>query len=177
MDELLTAEPLIPCEFRAVQRGVGQISGVLLAYGDTATIGRNMRERWERDSVELYERGVLANRQHSRDKPLARWPNGGLMFEFGQRALRATIDLPDTSDGRDVAELCRRGILNGLSVEFRSVDCEDAGNVRVIRRATVLGVAIVDCPAFPRSQIDEVRHALLETSIQSHDPPVRRIWL
>ena len=63
---------------------------------------------------------VLLNMQHDRGRPLARTGGqGGLTLTDSVTTLRAVVDLPPTRDGLDVAELLRRGVLAGFSLEFR----------------------------------------------------------
>ena len=101
-------------ECRENQDGLGTVAGVALMYGDTARLGTRLKERFEPGSIELYRRGVQANRQHQRDRILARYPDAGLRLVATPRALRAEIAMPDTTDGRAAWELVRRGVLPGL---------------------------------------------------------------
>lgn len=65
----------------------------------------------------------LVNRQHDRAMPLARsGQDGGLTLTDTATALRASVLLPPTTEGRDTGELVKRGILRGFSIEFRVSD-------------------------------------------------------
>ena len=170
---------LLPVEFREnKETGLGTVAGVAVAYGDVAQIGVALRERFEPGSLELYKRGVQANRQHQRDRILARYPDAGLRFIQTRRSLRAEIDMPDTTDGRDCWELVRRGVLTGLSIEFRArnADVRQDGDTLIVKRGVVVGVALVDTPAYPQSTLDKLR-GCLEADLESPGAIRRTLWL
>ena len=61
------------------------------------------------------------------------------------------MTLPDTTEGRDVATLVRDGVLRGFSVEFRATrDRIEGGNVRVVERAELRALSVVDDPSLWR---------------------------
>ena len=102
---------------------------------------------------------VRLNFQHNRDRPLAvNKDGGGLRLLDGESGMRAEIDLPDTSDGRDARTLIKRGVLSGFSVEFRALDEEWDDNTRTIRKAELDGIALVDRPQYENA-IVEMRQA------------------
>ena len=60
-----------------------------------------------------------------------------------------SINLPDTTAGRDAATNVRAGVLKGLSVEFRSEkETVRNGPVRIIEKAALVGVGLVDYPSY-----------------------------
>ena len=141
----------VPLEYRAA---AGIVEGVVVDYGDAAKIpgpgGMVMLERIKPGAFGSIG-DVVANLQHDRQKPLARTGGGGLELSDSAEALRANIDLPDTSDGRDARVLLARGVLRGLSVEML-VDAEEfKGPERIISRAQLKGLAVVDRPAYRMS--------------------------
>lgn len=148
----------VDLEWRAGDlKGPGTLSGVVLRYGDTADLPWG-RERFERGALAAGD--VLLNVQHDRGRPLARYPGGGLELELGADAVSMRATLPDTSDARDLAALVRAGVMRGLSVEFRPVDERIEAGVRVVSRAALTGIAVVDEPAYPDSQIAAMRAAM-----------------
>ena len=155
-------------EFRATAAGV--IEGVVIPYGRATRIGGAFDETFEPGSVRF--ENPIANRQHDRARPLARLGHG-LALADGADALRASITLPDTAEGRDTRTLIESGVLTGLSAEFRAVR-EDwpAPDSRVIREAVLTGLAIVDDPAHESALIAEVRARLEAPATRK-----RRIWL
>ena len=54
----------------------------------------------------------------------------------------------------------RAGVLRGLSIEFRAVVERMEGETRVISRATLGAVSVVDSPAYPQSEVEARRAAM-----------------
>lgn len=63
-------------------------------------------------------RDVLALYSHELERLLGRRSSGTLRLAEDDKGLRVEIDLPDTTDGRDVATLVERGDLKGMSFGF-----------------------------------------------------------
>ena len=101
---------------------------------------------------------VTANVLHDRQRPLARFGHG-LALVDSDTELRARVNLPDTSDGRDVAELVRTGVLRGFSVEFKSTAEDWTGELRTINKAVLRGFAICADPAYAGATVSEAREA------------------
>ena len=141
-------------EFRAEENGT--LSGVLIPYGVASDVSGLFRETFRAGSVR-WGATVLVNRQHDRARPLARL-GSGLTLTDASDALRATVALPDTSEGRDTRALCEAGICRGMSAEFRAIreDWPTSGE-RVILEAELFGLAIVDEPMHSGAIIDELR--------------------
>ena len=161
-------------EFRAADSGSspGTLSGTAMRYGDVADLGGGLRERFEAGAfgAGVERADVLANWQHHREAPLGRTGGGGLTLTDGPEALRVELVLPATVAGRDVAELAARRVLRGFSVEFRAeVDRFEAG-VRVVQRAILTGVAVVDKGAYGDSL------ASLQARALDAAMPRRRVW-
>ena len=77
------------------------------------------------------------------------------MLGDSAEALTMTATLPNTRDADDTLELVRTGVLRGLSVEFKALaEHMEAGPVRVIDRARLGAVGVVDKPAYPESGIE-----------------------
>lgn len=140
-------------EFRFVefrQSGENTIEGRVVRYGSFAEIGGSLRERFAPGSVSHSD--VIANIQHERAKPVAR-TGAGLTLVDSAAELRATIAMPDTAYGREARELVQAGILRGLSMEFLAHQEDWEGSERTIMRAELVGIGIVDRPAYPDSVI------------------------
>ena len=147
-------------EFRATAPGV--IEGVVIPYSAPSRIDGLFTETFSPGSVRYGS--VIANRQHDRGRALARLGHG-LILEDTAVALRARIELPDTTEGRDTKALIEAGVLRGLSAEFRTVREEwPAPTERLIHEAELHGLAIVDDPAHAGAVIDEVRARLAAAS-------------
>lgn len=99
---------------------------------------------------------ALAN--HDPTMLLGREKAGTLRMEEDKVGLRVSIDLPDTSVGRDTAESIRRGDMDGMSFAFTLDDSDDADDwewnadvpVRTIKRfGQIYDVGPVTYPAYP----------------------------
>ena len=134
-------------EFRAAENG---LSGIVLRYGDRAKFGR-FTERFEPGALR-FDGDVTANLMHDRSKPVARTGAGLTLGESGG-VIEARIDWPDTVYAREAKELVEARILRGLSVEFVPEMQRMEGMERVISRARMTGLGIVDRPAYKESQI------------------------
>ena len=161
-------------QFRAVGR---RLEGVVLRYGDRADLG---------GAVELVRPGafdpigdVRLNVQHRRDRLVAR-TGAGLVLIDGPRELSMRADVAATRDGDDVLTMVRHGLLRGLSVEFIPSDWSTgAGGVIEVKRARLVGIGVVDSPAYKGSTV-QARAALYASSSETtsiHRPGRLHIWL
>ena len=161
-------------EFRAGgEDSPGTLSGTAMRYGDVASLPGGLRERFEAGAfgADVERADVLANWQHHREAPLGRTGGGGLSLSDGPEALRVELVLPATAAGRDVAQLAARRVLRGFSVEFRAAADRFEAGVRVVQRATLTGLAVVDRPAYGEA-LASLRARALDAAM-----PRRRIWL
>ena len=62
---------------------------------------------------------ILALADHDHRQLLGRTKNGSLQLEETRSGLEFSLDLPDTSLGRDVLALAERGDLGGMSFGFK----------------------------------------------------------
>ncbi len=140
-----------PLEYRADSKA-GRVSGVAMAYGAVALIGEMFREKFEPGAFgDVSAADVIARLQHDRGRPIGRTGGGGLELTDSAAELRAELLLPETADGKDAAELLRARILRGWSVEFKATQERYEDNVRVIEKAELRGLGLVDQPAFDDS--------------------------
>lgn len=72
----------------------------------------------------------------------------------GPDALRFAATLPETREADDLLTTVRSGILRGAGIEFRAISERLENRVRVITRALVAAVSIVDDPAYKQSAIE-----------------------
>lgn len=100
---------------------------------------------------------VCALYSHDYDKLLGRSGNATLRLKEDDHGLAVEIDLPDTSDGRDVATLIERGDLSGMSFGFavRHDEWDDTVNppLRTIHAVDLMEVTITAIPAYPDTNI------------------------
>ena len=144
-------------EVRAAEDADSRIlEGVVVRYGDLATIRGGIRERFAPGAFQGRMDDVVLNVQHQRGVPIAR-TGAGLALEDSADALEVRADLPVTAAGSEALAMVRGGILRGLSVEFRAVREAMEGGVRVIREAWLDAIGVVDKAAYPASTV-EARH-------------------
>ena len=133
---MAAVERSAPLEVRATGR---TLSGEAVRYGERAT-----------DRAERFEPGAFAplgplslNLQHDPAIVLAT-TGDGLAVTDTPRALEVRAELREGA----ALTLLRRGALRGLSVEFRALSERRDGAVRVIERASLEGVGLVDTPSY-----------------------------
>ena len=157
------------CELRS--EGERVISGTAIRYGDIATLPWG-KERFEAGAFDVRDADIILNSQHDRKTPLARTGGGGLEVRDSSTALEIRAELPRTRAADDVLELVRAKVLRGLSIEFHELDGRMVDGVRVVSRASLSAVGVVDKPAYPASLVREMRSKLAAT-----EHPRRRRWL
>ena len=131
-----------------------QLSGVAVKYGDTAKLPFGL-ERFEPGAFgRVQDADIILNVQHRRDRPLARSGGGGLLLTDSQRELAIAATLPSTRESDDALELVRTGVLRGLSIEFTARRDRKDNGVRVVEKAELSGVGLVDRPAYRESSVE-----------------------
>ena len=98
-------------------------------------------------------RDVILNRQHQRQLILARTGGGGLSLDDNERRLLVTAELPETREADDTLKMVQSRLLRGFSIEFRATEERFENRTRIIDRAELVGVAIVDTPAYSDSRV------------------------
>lgn len=144
------------------------LEGVAIRYGDVATLP------WGRERIEpgafgdLADADLILNAMHDRARPLARTA-GGLVLVDGADALEVRATLPETREADDALTLVRSRVYRGFSIEFATgaerIEGRGADAIRVIERAALVDLAVVDRPAYGDSRITTRRTAR------------RRVWL
>ena len=130
------------CEFRVAGR---TLSGVVLRYGDTSP---EHRERFVPGAFSPIP-DIPLNIQH--DQRMRVLDPGAFVLADTLRELRIRAELPA---GSAALSLVRRGALNGYSVEFHSRSERREAGVRVIERAALVGIGLVDQPSYPASRAE-----------------------
>lgn len=118
----------------------GRIVGTLVTYEQRAS---DRAEVFASGALSWDEGGVVLNEQHNRQAPIMRF-----VPTVEGKEVRISAALPDTQRGRDAATMIKNGTMRGLSVEFRAQDEGRRAGMREIRRAVLLGAAIVDDPSY-----------------------------
>ena len=96
---------------------------------------------------------VILNRQHQRTLILARTGGGGLTLDDNERRLLVSAELPETREAQDAIVMVQRKLLRGFSLEFRAREERFENRTRIIERAELVGVSLVDTPAYSDSQV------------------------
>lgn len=124
---------------------------------------------------------VRALIDHDSGRVIGRMSAGTLRLSEDDTGLYVEIDLPDTSDGRDLAVQLERGDITGMSFSFRATreEWDETGDVpsRTILAAELREVSAVAFPAYTDTSIalrslDEARK---EARQQNHAAASRRI--
>ena len=103
-------------------------------------------------------------------RPSCYWPRALTQLTDGPQALEVRAEL---AEGAAALELVKRGALRGFSIEFHAVAERRDGGIRVIERATLSGLALVDKPSYPGATV-EVRASVAHGAAHA---PLARFWL
>lgn len=104
---------------------------------------------------------ILALVDHDPSRVLGRTKSGTLRLTENQRGLAFTIDIPDTTLGRDTLALAERGDLGGMSFGFRAVDEYWNGNRRELRAVELKEISVVGAwPAYTNTRVEARAHNL-----------------
>lgn len=94
---------------------------------------------------------------HDTGRVIGRSTAGTLRLEEDEKGLSVEIDLPDTSDGRDLAVQLERGDISGMSFGFRVThdEWDETGDtpLRTIHALDLFEVSAVAFPAYPDTEI------------------------
>ena len=139
------------CEIRREGRA---LSGQGIVYGDLARIGTRS-ERFLPGSLgaDVGALDVLLNVQHDRGRVLARTCGGGLVLTDTAAALEVRAELPETREASDTLALVEAGVRRGFSIEFVAQRERMEGPTRVIQAARLVGIGVVDKPAYKASSV------------------------
>ncbi|MDP1797916.1 MAG: HK97 family phage prohead protease [Planctomycetaceae bacterium] len=102
---------------------------------------------------------VFLLNQHAYDRPLSRTRNGSLSLVEDSRGLRFEAALPNTTDARDVHEMVRTGVLDGMSFGFHTTDDRWADDyaagmpLRELMNVELFEISIVTRPAYATTSV------------------------
>ena len=137
-------------ELRAEGR---KLLGVVVRYGSPGEGGQEMFQAGAFRGMFQGDADVMLNVQHQRGRALARYP-GTMVLHDSPTEMRMVATLPATRDADDVLTLVRARVLVGLSVGFVAITQRWSGDQRIIERAALDHIAVVDRPSYPDSQVD-----------------------
>ena len=177
-------------EVRAASDDTLTISGYAAMFDDVTDLGY-FNERIARGAFDgVMEDDVRLLINHA-GVPLARTTNGTLDLEVDDNGLRYTARLADTTEGRDLYKLIKRGDISQSSFAFTIEDEEwdRKQNLRTIKRmGSLLDVSPVTYPAYPTTTVaarmaaalpdpgdevaEEIVEAIEETAVAVAPEPV-----
>jgi len=100
---------------------------------------------------------VRALIDHNSGRVIGRSAAGTLRLSEDAKGLAVEIDLPDTTDGRDLATLMERGDISGMSFGFRVTKetWDETGDIplRTIQACDLFEVSAVAFPAYEDTEI------------------------
>lgn len=150
----------------AAIRSLGRLSGYAAVFNSlshpVSVRGQTVLERISPGAFDKTLRGrpdVLALIGHDDGRPIARTPQT-LRLSVDSKGLRVSIDILDTTDGRDLAEQVRSGVIRGMSFGFRvireaMVPPEVPGDISIRRldEIELYEVSAVTSPAYGATSI------------------------
>ena len=148
-----------PVECRADSDGKVTVAGYAAVFGEVADIGGWFQEVIARGAFtnSLRTADVRAYFDHDTGRVLGRMSAGTLRCHEDDKGLRVEIDLPDTTDGRDVRTLIERGDVSGMSFRFETVRQEWDETIDPPKRTLIevrLGeVSVVSEPAYDGTSV------------------------
>jgi len=152
--------------------------GYAAVFGEVADIGGYFGEVIARGAFTetLKTADVRAYFDHDSGRILGRSSAGTLRLREDDKGLAVEIDLPDTSDGRDVRALVERGDVSGMSFSFSAVkqtwDEATVPPTRTIQELKLYEVSVVSEPAYDGTSValrsrDEARKDKREQNYRS----------
>ena len=149
------SELAAPLELRVSGR---TLTGAAMTYGQRA---KDRPEMFEPGSLQpIYP--VTLNLQHDPAREIASTADGSLRLADSAEALYISADL---REGSAELELVRRGALRGLSVEFAPLRERREAGLRVVSRAALPAIGLVDSGSY-RTAV-ELRHAATTLDVES----------
>lgn len=148
-----------PVETRSEDGGSMAVAGYAAVFNQEARIGDWFREVIAPGAFRssLDGRDVRAFFDHDPGRILGRSSSGTLRLREDDKGLAVEIDLPDTTDGRDVRALIERGDVSGMSFGFAVTrqEWDETGEIplRTIRDLDLVEVSIVSMPAYGGTSI------------------------
>jgi HK97 family phage prohead protease len=136
------------------KRADAVIAGYAAVFGAQADIGGSFLEVIAPGAFTetLKTADVRAYFDHDRGRVLGRTSAGTLRLKEDAKGLAVEIDLPDTTDGRDVKTLLERGDIDGMSFGFIVTHDEwdetSDPPMRTIHAVSLREVSVVSEPAY-----------------------------
>ena len=140
------------------RRALRRLSGVVMPYGEISTRADNGREMFLPGSLtpvgDPYLNVMHLNGQDGKANVTLMRQSDGLAISQSPERVEIEATMPETREAQEVIELIEAGMLKGLSLEFNALEEETLNGVRVVRRAELAGVGIVDNPAYTGAALE-----------------------
>ena len=139
------------------------MEGIALRYGE---ISPTHRERFAPGAFDLSGGPTRwLDYRHDRTRVLAHTEGGGLSLRDTEEALILSADLPRLPLADRALEEIRSGSLSGLSIEFHVREESRDGEIRVVEKADLAGIGLVESPSYPASRIETRQAGVVSTLI------------
>ena len=169
--------------FAQGEGGVRTASGYFCLSDNVTDIGGYWQERFAAGAFtkSLGERDVVALHSHDDARPVGRMSRETLRIREDERGYGFENDLPDTSDGRDLAVQLERGDIEGMSFRFRARkeewDETQDPPMRTIIEAELYEITYTAFPAYPDTEVGlrSLEHARAERRQQNKIGAMERI--
>jgi uncharacterized protein len=156
--------------FAQGEGGARTASGYFCLSDNVTDIGGYWQERFAAGAFtkSLGERDVVALHSHDDARPVGRMSRETLRIKEDERGYGFENDLPDTSDGRDLAVQLERGDIEGMSFRFRARkeewDETQDPPMRTIIEAELYEITYTAFPAYPDTEVGlrSLEHARAE---------------
>jgi len=101
---------------------------------------------------------------HDAGEPLASLRGGTMQLVEDERGLKVTASLPNTSRGRDVAELLRTKVIDSMSFGFNVIrdNWSSDGRTRTLESVRLSEVSIVSFPAYSKTTATVRSHQTID---------------
>ncbi|GAA1787938.1 HK97 family phage prohead protease [Agromyces lapidis] len=150
-----------PVEFRSADDGPGTLDGYAIVFNKYSQNLGGFVERVDPSAATKSvsdKLPVVARYNHDDNFLLGTIEAGTLRLEVDDVGVRYIVDLPDTSAGRDVAALAKRGDLRYSSFAFHTLEdewgvTEQGFPLRTLRSIQLVDVAPVVNPAYRDSTV------------------------
>lgn len=141
-----------PLELRAVDNGK-KVGGYAVVYNSVTVIADFFQEVFAPGAfAEAVAGDVVALFGHDRNRVLGRTVAGTLRLSEDLTGVAYEVDLPDTTDGRDLGVSVDRGDIRGTSFGFRSTketwDDSTEPPTRTIHKAEMFEISPTAFPAY-----------------------------
>lgn len=145
-------------EVRASGDAGRKIGGYAAVFNTETDIGGYFREKIAPGAFAgTLNADVRALIDHDTGRVIGRTTAGTLTLREDTNGLAVEIDLPDTTDGRDLATLIERGDISGMSFGFEVTKqtWDETGDVplRTIEAVNLFEVSVVAFPAYDDTSI------------------------